>query len=396
MQARAVSRDKGIPTAAYGITFNDPRARTEDEFKSIDARLTLPLAASAELQLRGRFDDYKYFGSYPSGNAEVSLLEDNDIRGGGAEGVLTWDPAPAVRIITGLEVNWYNTAQYRAWQEQDTSFVGDFPYEIVSAYSQAEVRLSSLVRLYAGLRHDRSTLGGDAFSPRGSLIITPDDATAVKLMWGKAFRTPNVYEREYFAADHKVAVDLDPERVKTAEIVLERRASRAVALNASIFFSRVDRLIDTALDEADDRTYFTNRDEVTTSGGELSIIWRADQNELRFTYSFSDAKTGDARMTNSPAHMLRTRATFMLPRGVLLSAALRGESERLTVYGTETAANMVADLLLRSPVVRGFSAMLDLRNAFNSHVDVPGGWEHAMRAIRQDGRTIGMGLEWQF
>jgi iron complex outermembrane receptor protein len=357
--------------------------------------LSLPLAADKQLDVRARFSEYEYYGAYPEAD-EPTYEDANDVHDAGLEATLTWDLSRAHRVVAGVESNWAIRSMYRSWQADAVFFDDDFPFAVYSVYAQSEVRLGRWATLYAGLRDDWYADADNALSPRVALIMTPDSATNIKLLWGSAFRSPNVYEREFSSTTSKRNPDLRAESIRTAELVLERRLSSSALIKASVAHSGVSDLIDWSIDPADSLLYFGNVDMAHTTAAELELIWRRGPGEVRASYSFTSADAHGARLSNSPAHIAKSRVLFGLPYDTQLALTGRYESERRTVYGTDTRAALLSDAVLQVPLAGNLEASFSARNLFDAQFETPGGFEHEQAAITQDGRTLGVQLEWRF
>jgi len=64
-------------------------------------------------------------------------------------------------------------------------------------YLQDEFTIRKDLILNAGIRYDRYQTFGDTTNPRLALIYKPVNTTAVKLIYGEAFRAPSAYENHY-------------------------------------------------------------------------------------------------------------------------------------------------------------------------------------------------------
>ncbi|MBI4810984.1 MAG: TonB-dependent receptor plug domain-containing protein, partial [Ignavibacteriales bacterium] len=63
---RITSRKKGIPTGAYEDIFNDPRAKTLDEYSSVELKYENDIGIDKNISIRGYYDRYYYTGTYPA------------------------------------------------------------------------------------------------------------------------------------------------------------------------------------------------------------------------------------------------------------------------------------------------------------------------------------------
>ncbi|MCB0310029.1 MAG: TonB-dependent receptor plug domain-containing protein, partial [Bdellovibrionales bacterium] len=70
LKAGMVDREKGIPTAPYGIIFNDPSTKSTDTRSFIDLNYIAALTESVQFSTRAFHDWYDYQGDYPYDYAE--------------------------------------------------------------------------------------------------------------------------------------------------------------------------------------------------------------------------------------------------------------------------------------------------------------------------------------
>ena len=59
------AREKGIPTGAYEMPFNNDHPRTLDDHALIQLKYDREISANKNIMLRGYFDHYGYDGTYP-------------------------------------------------------------------------------------------------------------------------------------------------------------------------------------------------------------------------------------------------------------------------------------------------------------------------------------------
>ena len=104
------SREKGIPTGAFGVVFNDPSSRTLDAREFVEARYEGRVSADKHILWRGFFDHYDYRGRYPY---QVLSFDASDGRWLGGELQFRWDPFPSSRLTVGAEHNRHFRADYR-------------------------------------------------------------------------------------------------------------------------------------------------------------------------------------------------------------------------------------------------------------------------------------------
>ena len=124
--------------------------------------------------------------------------------------------------------------EYRRNLKQDQAVWDEDPYWLYTddrrdsqngaVYVLGEVRFSDRARLNLGIRRDEYSTFGSSTNPRLALVTEPFAGTVAKLIYGSAFRAPNVYELYYDDGGNaqKANPELQPETIRTAEVVLDQ------------------------------------------------------------------------------------------------------------------------------------------------------------------------------
>jgi iron complex outermembrane receptor protein len=246
--------------------------------------------------------------------------------------------------------------------------------------------------------HYSGEIGG-AVNPRGALIITPPSRTAVKLLFGTAFRAPNAYERFYAWGDPTIGdaqlvnPDLAPERIQTYEAVVEQYAGEHVRAVLSGYYYRIDDLIRLETADALNNLSFQNVAEVDALGLEAAVEARGFHNILaRASYALQRARdrTTDEVLVNSPHHLLKVLLSVPLWRDKLfVSSVVRYMTSRRLADGSDLRGHVVADLtVLSRELPRGLGISVSVKNLFDARTFDPGSAEHVQRGIQQNGRTF--------
>jgi outer membrane receptor for ferrienterochelin and colicins len=213
------SRTKGIPTGAFATDFNDPGNKTTDQHGYLDLKYDHSLGRDVEISARAFYDSYSYTGNYLYTGVMNKDLGDGAWWGGEAKVIAK--VLNSHRIIVG--------AEYQDNIKQDQKTYDVDPYNLIlddkrrgaiwASYLQDEITLSKSLLLNAGLRYDHYNTFGCSTNPRLALIYSPLEKSFLKLLYGSAFRAPNVFEL-YYTSDTSVAnPDLKPESIKTYELV---------------------------------------------------------------------------------------------------------------------------------------------------------------------------------
>jgi outer membrane receptor protein involved in Fe transport len=116
----------------------------------------------------------------------------------------------------------------------------------MAGYIQDEVTISPRWSAVIGARYDWWSLKGGTGRPRAGVIFRPDYDTAVKVLYGEAYRAPNLYEL-YYGSGYDGSQgnrDLKPESLRTTEFVLEQYFKGRVRVAMSAYYTSIRDLID--------------------------------------------------------------------------------------------------------------------------------------------------------
>ena len=403
--ALAASRTKGIPTGAFDIAFNDPRAQTHEEQRFLEVRYEGASSEAAQLELRGYASQNGYEGWYPYATLAQDASQ-NDVLGWEAR--LRWDTGQRNRLLVGVEYEQHVHARYRYWNPDTLFYDHDAPFAVSSAYLQDEWQVTHELSFVVGARYDRYASFTPTAAPRAALVYHPLPGTTLKLLYGEAFRAPSVYETYYSdpISGVKQSVDLHAEHIRTSEAIWQQRLGGALFAAVSAYNYAVRDLIDTWRDPVDSLLQFRNIARVRANGGAVALNAAFGGTSAYASYALEgavDAITG-ARLTNSPAHIAKVGLSAPLGRFALGGVEARYESSRRTVYGTETGPYVWTGLHLaigpsldagrsdRLSLLQRWTLSLVVRNLLNTRYALPGGFEHLQDAIEQDGRTVSLQL----
>lgn len=396
-------RIKGIPTASFGSAFNDPRSQTTDKHATLNLGLDKELDEKTNLSAKAYYGDYSYRGFYPYNSPPVILNQD-ETRGQwwGAEMKLVGHYG-GHRLVAGAEYRDdfnlqqanFDIAPYRLYldNKNKTSRNG--------LYIQDETAITQRVLLSAGLRYDHYSTVGDTVNPRIALIYNPAEATALKFIYGTAFRAPNVYELYYSGLGFKTNPGLNSEKVTSYEWVAEQRIDHNFRLTASVYRNEVRNLIDQVTDPADGLMVFRNIGAVNTNGIEFEAE-RAWENDTRlrasYAWQISRNQSTGSELTNSPRHLAKLNFSAPLLEDALRTGLeLQYTSNRITLNGETTGGYLIANLtLLSRKLARGMELSATAYNLFNKQYADPGRPEHLQNVIQQNGRSLGVKIAYSF
>lgn len=350
------------------------------------------------------FTEYNYHAVYPYSGVLFTDGVDNDLVGGEVRFLL--DTASTNRLILGLEYRNSPNASYRYGEPGFDYFSGNFPQSVFSIYAQDEFSLSRALALTMGFRNDHYSTIGNTIVPRASLIYHLSEATTLKMLFAEAFRAPNVWETNYTETEEwgytnqKVNPFLGAERIDTLELEAEQRLSQSVYGTLSVYTFRMKGLIDLQQDSEDGYYQYENTGTARSRGVELGINARLKSGLIGYAnYSYQDTKDGISgdRLTNSPQHLLKSGVSFPVFRSGYLGFQIIYESQRLTLYETETEPFLRANVnLTTNRLFDHLKISLLIKNLFDTQYAYPGGYEHVQDAIIQDGRHFIIRLEYVF
>jgi len=402
-------REKGIPTAPWDTVFGDPRTRTWDDTTLVGLTYSRELSENWTINSRLAYGQYDCYGQWVSdragdGEDPYIVIDHDEWRGRWWDGELQLLGRPAERhtVMAGAEVRYNARQDLRAWDEEiyldDSGSSKNW-----GVYFQDEFKLTKKLALVGGLRHDRYDSFGGTTNPRLAVIYNVFDKTTLKLLYGNAFRAPNAYELRYHDGGYtqKPSLDLDPETMKTYEIVVEQELSRQLRASASGFHYAMDGLISQYVDPADGLLVFKNLDRAEATGLELSLLGRwPDGLTSRVSYSYVDAEDGTTGETlvDSPRHLAKLNLIAPVVRERLFAGLEVLHDSKARTLGDHytddfTLTNVTLAYVSAS---KRLEVSAGLYNLFDTRYAYPGFGEHVQGEIEQDGRTFRVKLTYRF
>lgn len=406
-------RTKGVPTASFGQQFNDSRSKTIDRYAVATANIEHELSPTLNLHLSLGLAQYVYGGDYATSPDATALNRDygksNTVTG---ELRLQYKGWHGHMMTYGVDV-FDDTArlQRNFNPEPYASYLNDnHPKHGVALYAQDEIRIGEKLIFNIGVRHDHDSENGGSTNPRLGLIFKPTPELTTKLLYGTAFRSPNALEAYYVtdATRYKQASNLQPEHIKTYELVAEYFPRNDFRTSASLYRYKLDNLISLSIDPADQLLFFKNADTATARGIEIEGEWLpTDRSRLKASAAFQVARDRNGqRLTNSPAQVFKLN--YSLP--ILRTNARVGiedqyTSRRDTVVGGAVGAFSVLNLTVSQiQLGNGVELAGSIYNLLGKNFADPPSDEHFdnstptryLQGIRQDGRVFRLVLTSRF
>jgi iron complex outermembrane receptor protein len=228
----------------------------------------------------------------------------------------------------------------------------------------------------------------------------PYEGSSLKFIYGQAFRAPNTYEQysNDGGASKKSNPSLQPEKIRTYEVIFEQYLKRYYRLFVSGFYYQIKDLISFEIDW-DGLGVFKNSGTVNAKGGELEIEakWR-NGIEAKTSYSFTQAMDNDGRiLSNSPKHLVTVNSFFPLFRYLTAGIELQYMSNRKLRDRTDTGGYIIANTtLLSKELVKDLDVSASVYNMFNKKFSGPVGQYFNQKSLQQDGRSWRIKMTYRF
>lgn len=412
--------DKQLPTGQFETLLGDGRTHQADTRAFVEARFEPKIHRSITSLTRLHGNAYVYRGEFARAPDAGGLEWNNyDSYWAGAEQRFAFT-SQSLSANLGGEVQAHPNAHQRSGTETEGEYQDESKDFVVAAvYGNVDVRPVPAIKLSLGGRLDYYSTFGSSVNPRFALIARPYPGGNLKILAGKAFKAPSVYELSYIAVGQTNSLDLKPENVYSAEVEFSHRASRSVVLTAAAFANYVTDLISlerrTAADGSEIIRFENTTTPVGTLGGELEA--RRDWKEgwmVAATYSFQRSQylasksLGDLfelerspdyrEVPNAPMHLASVRgAVPILSRALTLMNRISLEGQRYDSNDrtsdpgiqTRTGAALIWDFVFTGLEKRwGLSYSVGVYNAFDSRARQPVSTEFRQRSIPIAGRSL--------
>jgi outer membrane receptor protein involved in Fe transport len=332
-----------------------------------------------------------------------------------------------VRVTVGGELQHHFLVHQFAEDEAphpiNTTFLDDDrQFQVGAAYVLGDFSPTPRVKLSIGGRLDTYSTFGTSVNPRVAAIFKPYDGGNVKVMAGKAFRAPSIYELFYRASQGQITnPNLGPEDIYSGEIEYSHRFSPFVTGLVAAYANYITGLI--ALRNVEEAgvspdqqpyQYQNTKTPVATVGAEAELRreWKdgwmiaASYSLQRSQYLASDS-LGDLlafapnhqlrEVPNSPSHLAGLKgAAPILQRALTAMTRVSFEGPRFDRNDslgdppqTKTDAAVIWDLVLSGVEPRwGVRYALGAYNLFDWRWFAPVSPEFRQNTIVQNGRTF--------
>lgn len=431
LQWSAHAYEKHLPTAEFDAVFGDSRTKQTDRRSYVELRAEPRLSDTVTVLSRMHWNHYSFRGQYAHEPA-AGGLEVDTYRGSwlGLEERIEFNPLSRLRVTLGGEGQLHYQVEQHGSNE-DGTFLDDTgshgrPFQVGALYALADAGLSSKTQLSVGVRLDAYSTFGSSLNPRAALIVKPYPAGNTKVIVGKAFRAPSIYELYYNDAGltQVQSPHLNPESLYSLELEHAHRFSPSLVGTATAYGNYAAQLISTVGlgTQADPLHYANERSPLLVIGGELGLRREFRQGAMfalsyglslpRFleTNSAGDllsfAKAPDKRsVANAPRQLATLKGVIpILDRALNFASRMTIEGPRYDRYENssdpeqgKTSGAVIVDLVFSGEEPRyGLRYAFGVYNALDFRYSVPVSSEFTQRSIPQDGRSFLASLEAKF
>jgi iron complex outermembrane receptor protein len=255
--------------------------------------------------------------------------------------------------------------------------------------------------LSTGVRNDYFSTFGDTVNPRAGLIYNPWAGSAFKLLYGSAFRAPNVYELYYNGPGSEPNPRLEPERDNTYQFVYEQELVKNLRWTTAVYRNDISDLIRLTTDPSNGNLVYENVGQATAKGVETGLDGTTKFG-LRGRLSYAIQKTVDdttgVELSNSPRHLAKFNLIVPIYRDRVFSGLeVQFSSGVSTLAGAQTSNyELVNWTLFTQRLAPGLEIAASLYNILNQKYLIPASTELPEDVIAQNGRAFGVKLTYHF
>ena len=401
-------RERDSRSATYGASFYAPGTMQERR-TNLTLRFDHEFSPGHSLHAMAYYGYYKYdqdigYELDPPGGPDkyiyYSRAADDWL---GQEIHYSWQVSPKLHLLAGAEA----TQAIDTLQHDSDNFGYDDrideSYNAWALFTEANWQATDNLTLVAGARFDRVQDVGNHFNPRAGAILDLSEADTLKLLYGRAFRAPNLYEMFYDVGGYAGNPDLESEVVDTYEVVWERRFASGWETSVGAFLWQMsDAMADIVLPNDDFQVQ--NVGTVEARGVELELRRRWDTGAMLRTYTtFTDTESPDGeQLAISPQWIVGAAVIVpVLNRNTFLALDTQLVGPMESDLGQSTDTSYVTNVILTSREflgVEGLEFQAGVYNLFADDARLPHGdsFLHAQPTLNWPETRAMVGLTYRF
>jgi outer membrane receptor for ferrienterochelin and colicin len=414
LMARLHGRTKEIPTGAFGTVVGAEGTQVEDVRGFAEARYERPLGERVNLSVRGSFDLSRYRGYWMYEAEDGEGLERNTDAGRAdwlsGEARVQLALLEENRLTVGVEAQGQIRVEQETFGAEGSEPLPTKARTLLSLYVMDEWRLHPRLSVNAGLRVDKYLdLDALPITPRLAVIGRPYDKGLTKLVVGRAFRAPNVYELFYEDGfvTQRPAEELAPETITTFELEHSHDLMDELRFTVAGYHNRLSNLVTLETDDLPTPlcgtppgtlqciAFKNSTDGTLAWGAEAGLHWQPGRYLMvDLSYSYVTLRNvSDEVKGATPAHIASGRVLLPLGDGrVRLATQATYQSARSSGEGTETNGEAVLLGVGVSGEISRLRYFAGVQNLLDERYALPVSAETSTGAIPQYGRTFTLQL----
>jgi outer membrane receptor for ferrienterochelin and colicins len=349
------------------------------------------------------------FGPPPPGF--LKQFEEVDVLTMGGASARTWGADLAVEKNLGDRVRMTFGADYRhvdraTLHNRDQGNFERLNLEVADSYDALGAMIASRVTiaksawLDASTRIDHSQVYGEKWSHRVGAVWMPDESTSLKLVWGTAFRPPNLVQRAFTIPGFTGNPDLNSEQIESKELIVEHYFSPRWRGQVSAYHTTVGdsiRVID--LDEHEHT--FANGADLRMRGIDVELEGKFGSGWMvRTSYGYQETQDqgNRGRFENAPLHVAKAQVVApIVPDKLFLGIEGIYASRRGTLGLSETNETWLLNAnLFGKDIAPGLSISASVYNLLDRNNELPGAEQHAADILTSRGREFRLKLDYSF
>ncbi|GAB2876089.1 hypothetical protein GCM10027277_51840 [Pseudoduganella ginsengisoli] len=245
-------------------------------------------------------------------------------------------------------------------------------------YVQDEWQFAPDWALTAGVRHDSYSDFGGTTNPRLAVVWDASLDVTVKLLHGRAFRSPSFNELFGINPVNNGNASVRPEKISTTEGVLTWQARQDLNVSVSLFRYSMTDIIRTVANPAPaPGASYQNTGSVKGNGGEVEVVWDVTRDvHWEAGYSRQNAMDQGTKMDPgyAPRHHANSRLDWRFSPDWSVSPQLNWVAGRRRAPGdarTPIANYKTFDTTLTHHAAGGWNFSASVRNLFNADAREP-------------------------
>lgn len=411
-------RDLQPATATFGTVFDTRAAETDDRRGFVELRYEPHVSRTVQLLTRLAYDHYGYHGVYPYEVGHGGLATETyhgDWLSAEFRTILT--PVKSTRVTLGADYQYHfdNAAWGKSAEAAEPYLTTSNPFHTFSAFAIGDLAPVDAFAASAGVRVDGWSVadlpfGDDGSSrvsrffwtlnPRLTLRLRPAKGSTFKLMGGRAFRAPSVYEMTYNDGGQTQRPPkeiLQPEQVWTGELEYTQDLGADVAVTGATYLNYISGLIDVdgSGTASSPFRYYNMPSPIWNMGAEVELR-KTFRRGTFFALSYSwqrtriDSLSASLTVPNSPVHLGSVKVVVpILGRELRLGSRLSVDAGRLDRLGAQIQPILLWDVALSGKIPDvGLSYSAGVRNLLDWKYGYPVGREILDRQVAQQGLTF--------